>query len=350
MKKALVTGGAGFIGSNLTSHLLKNSWEVIVFDNLSRRGVEKNLVWLLQPPNAKNLQIEVKDVRDFEALKEAVGKTDVVFHLAAQVAVTTSFLNPREDFEINALGSFNVLEAVRQTKHRPIVIFSSTNKVYGAMGKIKVKKGRRRYSYLDFPNGIDEDYPLDFHSPYGCSNGVADQYTRDYYRMYGIPTVVFRQSCIYGPRQMGVEDQGWVAHLAILAHHSKPITIYGDGKQVRDLLYIDDLIGVYMQAVKKIEKVAGQVYNVGGGRENSLSLLEYIDLLEKKIKRKIKIKYGQWRPGDQKVFISNNGKARKELGWEPKISFEKGVGNLLDWIGENEDLFRAEIPRDSSRR
>lgn len=340
MKKALVTGGAGFIGSNLTSHLLDNGWEVIVFDNLARRGSEKNLVWLLQNPSAKNLRIEVKDVRDFNALKEEEKDVNAVFHLAAQVAVTASFLNPREDFEVNALGSFNVLEAARQAAHPPIVIFSSSNKVYGAMGKIKVKKSRKRYSYVDYPDGISEAYPLDFHSPYGCSNGVADQYTRDYYRMYGIPTVVFRQSCIYGPRQMGIGDQGWVAHLAILAYNNRPITIYGDGKQVRDLLYVDDLIEVYMQAVKKIEKVAGQVYNIGGGRGNSLSLLEYIDLLEKKIKRKIKIKYGQWRPGDQKVFISNNGKARKELGWEPKISFEKGVANLLDWIGENGDLFR----------
>ena len=207
------------------------------------------------------------------------------------------------------------------------------------MGKIKVRKDRKRYSYVDFPDGIDEEYPLDFHSPYGCSNGVADQYTRDYYRMYGIPTVVFRQSCIYGPRQMGMEDQGWVAHLAISAYHGRPITIYGDGKQVRDILYVDDLVDAHMKAVMKIEKAAGQVYNIGGGRENSLSLLEYLGLLEKKVKKKIKVKYAPWRPGDQKVFISNNEKVKKELNWIPRTSIKKGVDNLLDWIKENKNLF-----------
>lgn len=337
--KVLVTGGAGFIGSNLTSCLLNEGWEVTVFDNLSRRGSEKNLVWLLQNPNAKNLRIEVKDIRDFAALKEMVNKANVVFHLAAQVAVTTSFLNPREDFEVNALGSFNVLEAARQATQSPVVIFSSTNKVYGAMEKAKVKLKGKRYSYVDFLDGIDEEYPLDFHSPYGCSNGVADQYTRDYYRMYNIPTVVFRQSCIYGPRQMGMEDQGWVAHLAISAYHGKPITIYGDGKQVRDILYVDDLVGAYLKAVEKIADVAGQVYNIGGGRENSLSLLEYIRLLEKKVGRKLKVKYAPWRPGDQKVFIANTAKLKKELGWTPKTPFKKGIDNLLNWIEENKKLF-----------
>lgn len=339
INRALVTGGAGFIGSNLTLQLLNNGCEVTVFDNLSRRGSEKNLVWLLQNHNAKNLRVEVKDIRDFAAIKEAVASVDAVFHLAAQVAVTTSFLNPREDFEVNALGSFNVLEAARQVNHPPILIFSSTNKVYGAMDKIKVKKNSSRYAYVDFPEGIAEDYPLDFHSPYGCSNGVADQYTRDYYRMYGIPTVVFRQSCIYGPRQMGMEAQGWVAYLAISAYKGRPITIYGDGKQVRDILYVDDLVAAYLAAVAKIEKVAGEVYNIGGGKENALSLLEYLRLLGKKINRKVKIKYAEWRPGDQKVFISNNAKLKKELGWVPKTSFKEGVDKLLDWIKENKNLF-----------
>lgn len=337
-KRTLVTGGAGFIGSNLCAHLLKNGWEVAVFDNLSRRGSEKNLVWLLQNHNAKNLKVEIKDIRDYEAVKDAVKSADVVFHLAAQVAVTTSFLNPREDFEINALGSFNVLEAARESGHKPIVIFASTNKVYGAMEKVKVKESPTRYTYVDYLNGIDEAYPLDFHSPYGCSNGVADQYTRDYYRMYKIPTVVFRQSCIYGPRQMGIEDQGWVAYFAIATVLCRPITIYGDGKQVRDILYVDDLIDAYMRAVSYIDKAKGQVYNVGGGNSNALSLLEYIGFLEKK-KKKINIKKAKWRMGDQKVFISNNAKLMKDLDWSPKTSCKKGVGQLMQWVVKNKSLF-----------
>lgn len=337
-KRALVTGGAGFIGSNLSAYLLSDGWEVTLFDNLSRLGSEENLAWLRQN-HPKKLTIEVKDVRDYAALKEIVSRVDAVFHLAAQVAVTTSFLNPREDFEVNALGSFNVLEAARESGNRPIVIYSSTNKVYGAMEEIKVEEMPTRYSYRDFPSGIDEKYPLDFHSPYGCSNGAADQYTRDYYRMYSIPTVVFRQSCIYGPRQMGVEDQGWVAHLAISATHNRPITVYGDGKQVRDILYIEDLIGAYLKAVERIDRVAGEVYNLGGGNANALSLLEYIKMLEEIRGGKIKVKYAEWRPGDQKVFISNNTKAGQELGWKPKTPYKQGIVSLLSWVKESKDLF-----------
>lgn len=341
MKKALITGGAGFIGSNLTAHLLGRGWGIIIFDNLSRKGAKKNLDWLQQTWKTSRLKVIVGDVRNYGAVKEVVGKVDVVYHLAAQVAVTTSILAPREDFEVNALGSFNVLEAARESKHKPIVVYSSTNKVYGQMENVKVKVGRLRCSFAntDFKEGISEDFPLDFHSPYGCSNGAADQYTRDYYRIYGIPTVVFRQSCIYGPRQFGVEDQGWVAHFVIAAYFNRPITIYGDGKQVRDLLYIDDLIKAYETAVEKQDKAAGQIYNIGGGSKYSLSLLEYIKFLEDKLRKTVKVKFSKWRPGDQKVYISDNRKLKRQLGWEPKISPEVGIARLLTWIKENEELF-----------
>jgi len=339
--KALVTGGAGFIGSNLTVALLSRGWKVTVFDNLSRKGSEKNLAWLLEKHRSPNLKIKVKDVRDFKSVKKAVAGVDVIFHLAGQVAVTTSFVNPREDFEVNALGSFNVLEAARLAGHKPIVIYSSTNKVYGDMSEVKVNGEKYRYTYIHAKckKGIAETWPLNFHSPYGCSNGVADQYTRDYWRMYGIPTVVFRQSCIYGPRQMGMEDQGWVSHFAIAAHFGRPITIYGDGKQVRDLLYVDDLISAYLSAVEKIEKARGEVYNIGGGPENTFSLLEYLSFLEKLIGRKIKVRYSGARPGDQKVFMSNNTKLKKHLGWTLKVRCEEGLKRLYQWIKENEHLF-----------
>lgn len=339
-KKALITGGAGFIGSNLAASLLNKGWGVTIFDNLSRRGSEKNLAWLLDNYRFNDLNVEIKDVRDFSSLRAVVGDADVIFHLAAQVAVTTSFINPREDFEVNALGSFNVLEAARQLGNRPIVIYSSTNKVYGQMDGVKVNGGKYRYDYVRYKNGIAENWPLDFHSPYGCSNGVADQYTRDYYRIYGLPTVVFRQSCIYGPRQMGMEDQGWVAHFAISALFGRQINIYGDGRQVRDLLYVDDLISAYLAAVEKIDVSRGKVYNIGGGLENSFSLLEYLKLLEKLDGKKIKVSFSDWRPGDQKVYISNNSKLKKELGWAPQVSSQDGLKLLYEWVKDNKHLFQ----------
>lgn len=338
-KKALVTGGAGFIGTNLTTTLLEKGYEVIVFDSLIRRGSRKNLSWLLKNFRSPKLTVEKKDVRDFDSVKRAVSKVDLVFHLAAQVAVTSSVTNPRQDFEVNAQGTLNVLEAARLCGHKPMVIYASTNKVYGAMDSLRVGKGETRYSYLDFPCGISENFPLDFHSPYGCSNGAADQYTRDYQRIFGVPTVVFRQSCIYGPRQMGMEDQGWVAHFAICGELGRQITIYGDGKQVRDILYVDDLIDAYFAAVEKIKKSAGEIYNIGGGVANSLSIIEYLKILEAKLGKKVKIRFSDWRPGDQKVFISDNSKVEKELGWKIKNPYEKGLDKLLDWVKENKRLF-----------
>lgn len=336
--KILITGGAGFIGSNLAAHYLKKGYPILIFDNLSRKGAEKNLAWLKGNFPRGKLDIQIADVRDDEAVGRAVGSSEIVYHLAAQVAVTTSVENPREDFEVNALGSFNVLEAARKAGHKPIVVYSSTNKVYGQLEGVPLKKGEDRYDFEGI-EGIGEEHPLDFHSPYGCSNGVADQYTRDYARIYGLPTIVFRQSCIYGPRQMGVEDQGWIAHFVISALHNRSITIYGDGKQVRDLLQVADLIGAYEKAVEGIETSKGQIYNVGGGKDFSLSLLEAIEIIEDLLGEKIKTSSGAVRPGDQKVFISDNGKLKKHFGWEPRIHPKEGIAELVEWVRENWELF-----------
>lgn len=337
--RVLITGGAGFIGSNLAAHYLKKGWQVTVFDNLSRKGSEKNLSWLIQSFKGNDLKVIEKDVRDFEAVTEAVRLADLIYHLAAQVAVTTSLLNPREDFEVNALGGFNVLEAARQAGHKPIVIYSSTNKVYGQLENVLIKEGEKRYDFEEI-EGIDEEHPLDFHSPYGCSKGIGDQYTRDYARIYRLPTVVFRQSCIYGPRQMGVEDQGWVAHFVISALHKRPITIYGNGKQVRDLLHVKDLIAAYEQAVDNIEICRGQVYNIGGGKEFSLSVLEAIELIGSLLGKKIEPSFAEARLGDQKVFISDNTKLKEHLRWEPKVHFKDGITELIACVKENRNLFR----------
>ncbi len=264
---------------------------------------------------------------------------DVALHLAAQVAVTTSVAEPREDFEINALGTFNVLEAVRVNKLKPVLIYASTNKVYGGMTDIRTVERNGRYEYADLPQGIGEERLLDFHSPYGCSKGAADQYVRDYARIYGLRTVVFRQSCIYGYRQFGVEDQGWVAWFTIAAALGKPITIYGDGKQVRDVLFVEDLAGAYDLAVQKINVASGQVYNIGGGAQQCMSLLELLAMIERFFGKKIERSHSDWRPGDQPVFVCDISKAQRELGWKPKASVEEGVRRLYDWVVANRSLF-----------
>lgn len=341
MKKILITGGAGFIGINSAKYFLDKGWQVIILDNFSRPGSEKNVVWLKDDQASKNLKIVNADIRcDLKSMGELVSQVDVVLHLAAQTAVTTSFEDPRKDFETNALGTFNILEAIRESKNNPIIIFSSTNKVYGGMKDIKVKKVGKRYQYKNLSYGVSEDRVLDFHSPYGCSNGAADQYVRDYSRMYGLKTIVFRQSCIYGPHQFGIEDQGWVAWFIIAVLLNKPLTIYGDGKQIRDLLFVDDLAEAYWLAIKNIKKTNGQVYNIGGGYKNQLSLLELIDSLEKLFNKKIKYKLSQWRPGDQPVFVCDIRKAKKDFNWQPKISVSQGVKKIVKWVNENKNLFK----------
>lgn len=337
--KALITGGAGFIGSNLTHRLMAGGHQVVVYDDLSRPGTEKNVDWL-RAEHGDAWQLIRADVRDFEALRRAAADADVIYHLASQVAVTTSVLDPRHDFEVNALGTFNVLEAARLSGRRPIVLYASTNKVYGGMEEVAVVETEAGYAYRDYPHGIPETFPLDLHSPYGCSKGAGDQYVRDYARIYGLPTVVFRQSCIYGPRQMGCEDQGWVAWFLIAAVTGRPITIYGDGRQVRDILWVDDLLDLYQAAVEHIDVAAGQVYNVGGGPQNTLAVWHELGpMLERLVGHKIAVTYGDWRPGDQRIFVADIRKAGRELGWRPRVSKTEGVRRLYEWVVANRSLF-----------
>lgn len=336
----LITGGAGFIGTNYASRLLARGDKVILLDNLSRAGTPRNIAWLEDAFGKGSFEFLEADVRDPMALEKAVQGVDRIIHLAAQVAVTTSVSDPALDFEVNARGTFNVLEAARKSDKKPLVIYASTNKVYGDLEDVQVAEGEQSYYFPDHPQGIAESQLLDFHSPYGCSKGTGDQYVRDYHRIYGLPTVVFRQSCIYGPHQFGIEDQGWVAWFVIAAVTGKPITIYGDGKQVRDLLYVDDLLAAYDQAAVHIDKTAGQIYNIGGGPDNTLSIWkQFGPLLEKELGQEIPIAREGWRPGDQRVFIADIRKASRDFDWTPKIGVEEGIGKLFNWVRSNRELF-----------
>jgi CDP-paratose 2-epimerase len=334
----LITGGAGFIGSNYVHRLLKRGENVTVYDNLSR--TQRNIEWLKQEFGENAFRLVVGDVRDADRIAESARSADVIVHLAGQVAVTTSVLNPRDDFESNALGTFNVLEAARASGRDPVFIYASTNKVYGGMEEVELFEEPTRWRYRDLINGCPETQPLDFHSPYGCSKGTGDQYVRDYSRIYGLRSVVYRQSCIYGTRQFGIEDQGWVAWFIIAAVTGKPITIYGDGKQVRDILFVDDLLNAYDLAVEKNDIARGQVYNLGGGPKNVMSIwAEFQPKLERLLGRSIEVARGDWRPGDQRVFYADIHKAEKELGWKPAIDVEMGVQKLFEWVMENKELF-----------
>lgn len=335
-KRYLITGGAGFIGSNLVHRLLGMGEQVTIFDNLSRAGSARNIAWLRSEYGEKAFALIEADVRDAAALDKAVVDQDVIVHLAGQVAVTTSVTNPREDMEINAIGTFNVLEAARNHGNDPIVLYASTNKVYGGMDDVPVVIRDGRWEYENLPLGASEQQALDFHSPYGCSKGTGDQYTRDYARIYGTRTIVFRQSCIYGPRQFGVEDQGWVAWMVIAASTGRPITIFGDGKQIRDLLHVNDLIDGYLAAIANIDVTKGQVFNMGGGAQNTLSVWsELSPMLSGFLGKNVDVTYSDWRPGDQKIFVADIRKAKKVFGWEPKISVEQGVKQLFDWVQAN---------------
>lgn len=340
-----ITGGAGFIGVHTANYYLSKGNKVTIFDNFSRKGTRENVKWLEKKYGVgskeygKNrLTVVEGDIRHFNILKRSIPGHDIVIHLAGQVAVTTSVANPREDFEINALGTFNVLEAVRLHTPDSILLFASTNKVYGGMEEIKIIKDNNRYKYKHLPSGIPETQNLDMHSPYGVSKGCADQYTRDYHRIYGLHTVVFRQSCIYGTMQFGIEDQGWVSWFTIAAVLEKPITVYGDGMQVRDVLFVEDLVSAYDLAIQYIKVAAGQIYNVGGGPKFTLSLLELLDLLEKKLGKKIPFTFSDWRPGDQPVYVSNIAKIKKSLNWQPKIDVHQGTSKMIDWIVKEKNL------------
>jgi CDP-paratose 2-epimerase len=333
--KWIVTGGAGFIGANAVKRLAAHGHHSVVVDNLSRPSSPLNVEWLEQDV-PKAFSLVVADVRDQPAVQAVLAEhadAAAILHLAGQVAVTTSVANPRDDFESNALGTFNVLEATRQAAPRAVFLNASTNKVYGQLGGHRIEERESRYVDADRPDGVAETEPLDPHSPYGCSKAAADAYTLDYARIYGLRTVSFRQSCVYGPRQFGIEDQGWVAWFAIAAELGLPVTLYGNGKQVRDLLHVDDLVDLYVRAVEQPDACAGRAYNVGGGPGNTLSLVELLDRLGE-----LNVSYAEPRPGDQKVFVADVSRAGAELGWAPSISLEQGLESLLKWVADNSGL------------
>lgn len=338
-RSVLIFGGAGFIGSNWAAHLLQTTdARVHIFDNLSRLGVEHNLRWLKrQTDDPERLKITVADVRDAAAVKRAMASATEVYHFAAQVAVTSSVTDPRHDFEVNALGTLNVLEAARQSGRQPFILFTSTNKVYGNLANKQLVLTGRRYCALD-EKGVSESQPLDLYSPYGCSKGAADQYVRDYSRMFGLPSVVFRMSCIAGARQCGTEDQGWLAHFIYSALEGRPLVIYGDGKQVRDVLCVDDLVTAFENVRANVDVTAGEVYNVGGGAANSVSLLEVIDEIEHATRRKIQFTLQRTRPGDQLFYVTDFEKLRKHTGWMPRVTLTKTIGFIRDWWRERRSL------------
>lgn len=337
-KNVLITGGAGFVGCNAARYFSGRNWKVTVLDNLSRRGADRNLDWLRE---GTSFEFERADVCDKAAVDRIVSASryDAVIHLAAQVAVTTSVSDPRADFMANALGTFNVLDAVRRLSPDAVVIFASTNKVYGKIAAAGTRLLGRRYGYTDRAFGIAESEPLDFLSPYGCSKGAADQYTLDFARIYGIPATSFRQSCIYGTHQFGVEDQGWVAWFTIAARLGREITIFGDGKQVRDVLHVDDLLRAYEAAIHAPDRVAGQAFNVGGGPGHVLSLLELVEMLERRLGRKIPLQWRDWRPGDQRAYVSDIRKLERVLDWRPEIGVEEGVSQLVTWVDKVYETF-----------
>jgi CDP-paratose 2-epimerase len=334
--RVLVTGGCGFVGCNLSDALASRGETVLILDNLARAGTKDNADWLRRR-HGDRIAIEVADIRDRAAVEGVVRQAKAVLHLAAQVAVTTSLENPSEDFAINAAGTVDLLESVRRHNPNVPVLFASTNKVYGKLldAESVTREGQRYVpSDLRLKAGVAEDAPLDFYSPYGCSKGAADQYVRDYARVLGLRTVVLRMSCIYGPRQFGTEDQGWIAHFLIRAIRGEPITIYGDGFQVRDALFIDDAVTAWLTALGRIDDVSGQVFNLGGGVSNAVSLLEMMELIAALRGERPTIAFAKWRPGDQPWYVSDIRKISKALGWTPKIALREGLHLLEIWLNE----------------
>jgi CDP-paratose 2-epimerase len=338
--RILITGGCGFLGSNIARKILERGDEVFIFDNLSRFGSEKNLEWLM---SIGNFTFFHGDIRNKENVSDVIREVvpDVIYHLAGQVAMTTSITDPRLDFEINALGSFNVLESVKDYSPNSIVVYSSTNKVYGDLEWVEYDETDTRYIATNFPEGFPETIHLDFHSPYGCSKGCADQYMLDFYRMFDVNSVVFRHSSMYGGRQFSTIDQGWIGWFCQKAIETKlgtenePFTISGNGKQVRDVLYADDMVNLYLEVVRNIDKTRGQVFNIGGGIRNSLSLLELFDILEAELDIKLKYKKIPARGSDQKVFVADISKIQQFIGWEPKTDKFSGIAKMLQWIDSN---------------
>ncbi len=341
----LIVGGAGFIGTNLSDRFLSNGTKVKVLDNLSRPGVEQNLEWLVNK-HGHLIDVEIGDVRNKYLIADAVKNVKAVYNFAAQVAVTTSLVDPRTDFDINVQGIINILEAIRTSGNKIPLIFTSTNKVYGGLNDITLTENLSRYYPTEkelFFNGISENRNLDFHSPYGCSKGAADQYVLDYCRSFDIPTAVFRMSCIYGPHQFGTEDQGWVAHFLIRALEGKDITIFGDGKQVRDILFVQDLVDAFILAKDNIDKIKGTAFNIGGGVANTVSLIEILDLIKNQIDTNFNVKFDKWRIGDQKYYVSDTRKFKNATGWNPKVKVEEGVNLLSNWLIKNRSFDSEKI-------
>lgn len=338
--KILITGGCGFLGSNLASYGIKNGYDITVLDNLSRLGSASNLDWLKSLGNFKYIHSDTRNQNDVETVIKN-GKFDSIFHLAGQVAMTTSIENPYKDFQINAMGTVNVLDAVRKYSPQTAVLYSSTNKVYGDLEQFDYIEKEKRYECKQFPNGFNESITLDFHSPYGCSKGSADQYMLDFYRIFGVKTIVFRHSSMYGSRQYATFDQGWIGWFVQKAlekkkyPHCTPFTISGNGKQVRDILHAEDMIKLYYMAMQKADKIAGNAFNIGGSMSQSLSLLELFDILNDMLD--IKMEYTQLPPreSDQKVFVADITKAKKLIGWEPEVSAAQGISKMLDWCKDN---------------
>ena len=338
-RPVLVTGGAGFIGSNLADRLATDGHEVLVYDALARPGVEANLAWL-KARHPRRVSAVVADIRDEGELNRAAAEAGAVFHLAAQVAVTTSMVDPRADFAVNLQGTFAVLEALRRrrTGEPAPIVFASTNKVYGDLADVELElEGDDAYAPRDpvlRAHGIGEDRPLDFHTPYGCSKGAADQYVLDYARSFGLPAAVLRMSCIYGPRQMGTEDQGWIAHFLIRALRGEPISVYGDGRQVRDVLDVGDAVAAYLSARARIGAVAGRAFNLGGGPANAVSLRRVIAFIGELVGRPVEARYAEWRAGDQRYYVSDTRRAARELGLGAPRPWREGVAALARWLRE----------------
>jgi CDP-paratose 2-epimerase len=340
-RPVLITGGAGFIGANIAHRLLGAGQPVLILDNVSRPGVERNLEWL-RAEHGSLLRVERADVRDRAAVQRAVSASRQVIHLAAQVAVTTSVADPVADFEVNAVGTLNVLSAMRALPSPPALLFTSTNKVYGNLADVVLERDGRRYMPVDAglrECGIDESRPLDFHSPYGCSKGAADQYVLDHARTYGLQAAVLRMSCVYGPRQFGTEDQGWVAHFLIRALRGEPITLYGDGQQVRDVLYVDDLVDAVQLVFRHMDVVSGRAFNMGGGAANTTSLVELVDLIGEIAGSRPVVRFDEWRPGDQRYYVSDPSLFSALTGWRPQVAMDAGVRALHDW------LIASDVPR-----
>jgi CDP-paratose 2-epimerase len=341
-RSVVIFGGAGFVGSNWASYLLKNTdARVHIFDNLSRMGVESNLECLRrEAESADRLKITLGDVRDAASVQKAVQGASEIYNFAAQVAVTSSVADPRTDFEVNALGTLNILEAARKSGRQPFILFTSTNKVYGSLAGKKLVQTDRRYCAMD-EKGVNESQPLDLYSPYGCSKGTADQYVHDYSRMFALPTVVFRMSCIAGPRQFGNEDQGWLAHFLYSALEERSVTIYGDGRQVRDILCVHDLVNAFERVRASLEKTAGQIYNVGGGMSNSVSLIEVIDEIEKVTGKRVHYTRERPRPGDQLFYVTDYEKLKKHTGWKPKRNVHQTLQAICAWWKEHKSEERV---------